>query len=139
MSLELYRKYRDDIDSLTTEEKLELIELCDFRVIKEDNYYRIEDLQGGNLGDIESEKFDDYIDILDRIGHYLYDIFISNGEAEYKLERKIYESISTVINKSVKKYRDNLINELNSYEDIYKVDPDTNEFKKILIKNLRGD
>lgn len=139
MSLELYRKYRDDIDSLTTEEKLELIELCDFRVIKEDNYYRIEDLQGGNLGDIESEEFDDYIDILDRIGHYLYDIFISNGEAEYKLERKIYESISTVINKSVKKYRDNLINELNSYEDIYKVNPDTNEFKKILIKNLRGD
>lgn len=139
MSLELYRKYRDDIDSLTTEEKLELIELCDFRAIKEDNYYRIEDLQGGNLGDIESEKFDDYIDILDRISHYLYDIFISNGEAEYKLERKIYESISTVINKSVKEYRDNLINELNSYEDIYKVNPDTNEFKKILIKNLRGD
>lgn len=139
MSLELYRKYRDDEDSLTAEEKLGLIELCDLRVIRKDNYYRVEDLQGGNLGDIESEEFGDYISILDWVGHYLYDIFISNGEAEYQLERKIYELTSTVINKSAKEYLDNLINELNSYEDIYKVCPDFNEFKKILIKNLRND
>ena len=137
--LDIYRRYRDNINDLTKEEKLELIDLCDFNIIEKNDYYKLNDRQNVNLGNIESEKFDSYDNILDRISHYLYDIFIRNGEAEYQIKKTLRNSIAKIIDQSMEEYYKNLIEDIDDYDSIYKVKPDVDKFKEILIKNLRSD
>lgn len=58
----------DTIDSLSLEEKKHLIHNCDFTIYKNDNNaYQLLDTQGANLGDIESEEFEDIDSIIDRL------------------------------------------------------------------------
>ena len=59
----------------------ELMDLYEFRVYKETNedgeeILKVHDLQGGNLGDIESEEFDDYCAIIERMEAYHNDYII---------------------------------------------------------------
>jgi len=70
-----YKKFWDSQElysSLSDEQQEELINLVDFEVIKKSNTcYKVIDLQGGNLGNIEQEEFDCLESILVRIEHYL--------------------------------------------------------------------
>ena len=74
-----YKKFWDSkelFSSLSDKQQEELINLVDFEVIKESNTcYKVKDLQGGNLGNIEQEEFDCLESILVRIEHYLEDYF----------------------------------------------------------------
>jgi hypothetical protein len=66
----LARWYFSDetIESLSLEEKKHLVSNCDFTIYKNDNgYYQLLDTQGANLGDIESEEFEDIDSIVDRL------------------------------------------------------------------------
>lgn len=59
----------------------QLMDLYEFRVYKEKNEDRqeilkVQDLQGGNLGDIESEEFADYCEILERMEAYHNDYIV---------------------------------------------------------------
>lgn len=58
----------DDISVLSLEEKKQLIKNCDFTFYKNDNNaYQLLDTQGANLGNIESEEFEDIDSIVDRL------------------------------------------------------------------------
>jgi len=74
-----YKKFWDSQElysSLSDEQQEELINLVDFEVIKKSNTcYKVRDIQGGNLGNIEQEEFDSLESILVRIEHYLDEYF----------------------------------------------------------------
>lgn len=58
------------VDELTDEDIVELINEVDFGLITEGKTYRLEDGQGSNLGDIESEEFESLGEIIDRLSSY---------------------------------------------------------------------
>jgi|AntDeeMinimDraft_4_1070355.scaffolds.fasta_scaffold17535_3 hypothetical protein len=79
-----YIKFRNDLE-LTENEKLELINFCDFDIQQDDNGFKLIDLQGANLNGIMEERFDTLDNILDRIGDiYLWDYFVRSGEITEK-------------------------------------------------------
>lgn len=70
-------------EELTESEKCELIDICDFDLIEEEDQikpFRLVDRQGANFGGIESERFKRLDQVLNRIGRYLWDIFVRGGE-----------------------------------------------------------
>lgn len=75
-------------DSLDYEDKLSIIESLDFKVVKENGSYRLIDLQGANLANIENETFENLDKILDRLDLYLYDYQICLLSREEYLELK---------------------------------------------------
>lgn len=63
----------------------ETLDIMEFQVIKhktqteeEDGFFSLIDLQGGNLGNIENERFTDAEDIAERLGNYIEDYFVSS-------------------------------------------------------------
>ena len=70
-----YVKWKNGKD-LTEDEKRMLIgEDAQFEIKTEGEQFRLVDLQGANLGDIESERFGSLNEILSRISHYLDDVY----------------------------------------------------------------
>lgn len=57
----------------------ELLSWIDFDYSFDNGKFALIDLQGANLGDIESEQFDDIEQVIDRLDHYWEDTFL-NGE-----------------------------------------------------------
>lgn len=78
----------------------EMLDLYEFRVFKAKNedgeeVLKLEDLQGANLGDIESEEFADYMQIVDRMSIYHNDYIVRDLE-EYLDAIGIKYSYSTL-------------------------------------------
>lgn len=64
-----YEKLFDDFLSIT-----------EFKLIKYKDGFGLEDLQGGNLGNIEADRFDSAEEIIDRMDVYVQDYFITDIE-----------------------------------------------------------
>lgn len=64
---------------MTEKDKDEIIELCDFSLLKTGDKYRLEDGQRANLGGIEEERFDTVDEAIDRLETYISDIFYYNN------------------------------------------------------------
>lgn len=62
-------------EDLTDVQLLHLIGLLEFDVYFENGEFRVVDLQGVNLGNIESERFGTIIDICVRLEHYFEDYY----------------------------------------------------------------
>lgn len=55
----------------------EFLDVTEFRLVKnEDKKWSLIDLQGANLGNIESERFESADDIFDRMENYIADYFL---------------------------------------------------------------
>ena len=52
------------------------LDLTEFALEKDGDSYRLTDLQGGNLGNIESDRFDSAKEIFDRMDDYIYDYYV---------------------------------------------------------------
>lgn len=59
--------------AITFEKAYKLCQYCDFQLLKEGATYRLKDIQGGNLGDIESEVFESLESVIDRLENYFLD------------------------------------------------------------------
>lgn len=71
---------KEDISTEDLDKKfIDLLHEMDFELVKnDDGTYGLHDLQGANLGDIESEKFETAWDIMDRLsGAYINDYFLN--------------------------------------------------------------
>lgn len=68
-------EYKNVEEIIEKGEELKVIKGCDFEIaINKDKTLSLIDLQGGNLGDIESEVFENYEEILYRLEPtYLHD------------------------------------------------------------------
>ena len=77
MEREIYNiaqdKYFDGISLIDQFEKY--IDYLDFNLKVEENLFKLEDRQGGNLGDIESERFESLGEVLGRLDGYTDDAF----------------------------------------------------------------
>lgn len=58
------------------------LDLTEFALEKDGDSYRLIDLQGGNLGNIESDRFDSAKEIFDRMDAYIYDYYVRPIEEE---------------------------------------------------------
>ena len=58
------------------------LDLTEFALEKDGDSYRLTDLQGGNLGDIESDRFESAKEIFDRMDDYIYDYYVRPIEEE---------------------------------------------------------
>ena len=58
----------------------EFLDLIEFRLIKHQENWSVIDLQGANLGDIESDRFNNAEQIFDRLDIYINDYFITDIE-----------------------------------------------------------
>lgn len=86
----------------------ELMELYEFRVYKAtnengDEILKVEDLQRGNIGDIESDEFNDCCDILERMECYHDDYIV--------------ESLANCLDY----YGDNIADEWATWQDLYNI------------------
>lgn len=86
----------------------ELMELYEFRVYKAtnengDEILKVYDLQGGNLGDIESDEFNDCYDILERMECYHDDYIV----------RALEDCLDY--------YGDNIADEWATWQDLYNI------------------
>ena len=59
-----------NLKELSEEEMRELIGDVRLELIEEDGVFRVEDLDGANLGNIEDEEFDSLEDVLKRLNSY---------------------------------------------------------------------
>lgn len=71
-----FQNFEQMIEVLTPREKREIIEMCDFETYKVGHRWALYDRQHGNLGNIESERFNSLNAVLDRMN---YTYFYSNG------------------------------------------------------------
>lgn len=65
------------------------LDLTDFTLIKYNDGWGLYDKQCGNLGDIESDRFEDAIQIIDRMENYINDYIFEDLEEEldaYKVD-----------------------------------------------------
>ena len=94
--------YGLDYHKIKTIDKKIMIEGCDFRIltykpkhkanIKLHNFYALEDLQGGNLANIESEIFESLNNICDRLeGSYFHDYILVAESDEFDESGKYIE------------------------------------------------
>ena len=58
------------------------LELTEFTLIKHNDGWGLYDRQGGNLGDIESDRFESAAEIFDRMDAYINDYFFADLEDE---------------------------------------------------------
>lgn len=82
------------LDDMNEDEMRSLISNCDFNLVEEkpdliteilkrgieeeaapERIYRLVDIHGGNLADIESERFDSLEDVVERLEIYITDVF----------------------------------------------------------------
>jgi len=82
-----------------------MLDVMEFELIENINEktnnkeYSLIDLQGANLGDIESERFSCYGDILERLEIYEEDYFIRSLEDYFDLEYSSWEDLLIKIGK----------------------------------------
>lgn len=62
----------------------EMLDIMEFKLIREQDCYCLIDKQGGNLGNIESEEFLTAMQIADRLDNYIEDYYIHDLEEEYE-------------------------------------------------------
>ena len=60
----------------------ELLDLIEFRLIKYPDGWGLVDRQGANLGDIESDRFDSSVTLIDRLEVYVRDYIVSDIEED---------------------------------------------------------
>ena len=60
----------------------DFLEVTEFTLIKHTDGWGLYDRQGGNLGDIEGDRFEDAQDIFDRMDVYIIDYFYHDLEEE---------------------------------------------------------
>ncbi len=65
-----------------TEVFKEMLDVIEFRLVKCYEGYRLEDLQGANLGDIESERFQNASQIVERLDVYINDYYLEDLDDE---------------------------------------------------------
>lgn len=77
----------------------ELLELYEFEIIVNDDLtLSLIDLQGGNLGNIESEKFNNFDDIIERLEIYHYDYIVRSLEEEYNINESDFDTWEDMYN-----------------------------------------
>ena len=87
---------------------LEFVNDCDFDLYVEYNedegryVLRLEDLQGANLGDIESDEFHTFEEVVDRMSVYIDDYFIRPVEEEFGDEIEDWNTIADLYNELTK-------------------------------------
>ena len=70
----------------------QLLELYEFDIILNDDLtLSVRDLQGANLGDIESEKFKTFDEIIDRMEAYHYDYIVRSLEEIYDINEMYFD------------------------------------------------
>lgn len=97
------------INELTNEEILQkfdtLLHDCDFKIyLNENNKLQLYDNQRANLGNIEYEKFENAIQIIDRLDIYIYDCYIRTIEEKLEdlgVENCNQMNFNELINKSM--------------------------------------
>ena len=83
-----------DDSALNDDQRIRAIRYSDFAVFKSVNgKFRVEDLQGGNLSDIESEVFDSLSDIVHRLETYWYDLKSHKEEVAIKTAGKYIKEL----------------------------------------------
>lgn len=98
---------KEEVNQKNKYEKLfdEMLEYMEFRLVKyPDGTFGLVDLQGGNLGNIEDDRFDNAVQLLDRLDIYYDDYFINPIADE--LKDKGIESFHKDF--SILKFRDEL-------------------------------
>lgn len=78
---------KEEVNQKNKYEKLfdEMLEYMEFRLVKyPDGTFGLIDLQGGNLGNIEDDRFDNAVQLLDRLDIYYDDYFINPIADELK-------------------------------------------------------
>lgn len=98
---------KEEVNQKNKYEKLfdEMLEYMEFRLVKyPDGTFGLIDLQGGNLGNIEDDRFDNALQLLDRLDIYYDDYFINPIADE--LKDKGIESFHKDF--SIVKFRDEL-------------------------------
>lgn len=99
----------------------ELLDEIDFAVYKDsDEFYRLYDVQGGNLGGIDEETFDDAGEIADSLDIYYEDYFFKD------LEEK-FESYKDELNLDEEQMPYSMEDWIDFYEKIKKSNPEIAE------------
>ncbi len=86
---------------------LEFVNDCDFDLLveydeDEERYVlRLEDLQGANLGNIESDRFHSFEEVVDRMTVYVDDYFIRPIEEEFENEIEDWNTLIDLYNQLV--------------------------------------
>lgn len=62
-----------------------MLNVMDFKLVKGDDFYGLLDLQGANLGDIESERFTSASQLVERLDIYIADYFLTDLEEEFEV------------------------------------------------------
>lgn len=62
----------------------DMLSVMDFKLIEEKEYFCLVDLQGGNLGDIESDQFISASQLVERLDIYITDYFLNDLEEEFE-------------------------------------------------------
>ena len=61
----------------------EFLDLIEMELVRYEDGFGVIDLQGANLGDIESDRFQNASDLIDRLDLYINDYYITDLEEEY--------------------------------------------------------
>jgi len=72
--------HRFNKGAITFEKAALLCKYCDFELVAEEGVYRLKDIQGGNLGDIESKTFESLEAVIHRLENYFLDLDTSVNE-----------------------------------------------------------
>lgn len=77
----------------------ELLNLYEFEiVVNNDLSLSLVDLQGGNLGNIESESFKDFDEIIERLDIYHYDYIVRALEEEFNISENDFNDWKDMYN-----------------------------------------
>lgn len=95
---EMLLKHLDDVDidlalEIVNEQSMdynkvfeEMLDVMEFELVKYDDGFGVIDLQGGNLGDIESDRFENAGQIMDRLDIYLEDYYFTDLDEAWEHE-----------------------------------------------------
>ena len=75
---DMYKAWHDkefDFEDIFEYQRAAMIKAVGFRIWKEPDGLALQDMDEGNLGDIENERFSNTEEICERIGHYFDDFF----------------------------------------------------------------
>ena len=61
----------------------EFLDLIEMELVRYEDGFGVIDLQGANLGDIESDRFQNASELIDRLNLYINDYYITDLEEEY--------------------------------------------------------
>lgn len=126
----------------------DMLDLMEFRLIKDENGYGLIDLQGGNLGDIQSERFSSGAEIAERLDRYLYDYYIrgiNEGLETIDEDRRYtsndeYENIHTLLDMRNNPVSKEFLNFIKEYEhDLDTLDMAFNYPEMVVLENLPSE